>query len=196
MWRALTCRCAIWSHCGHSLLAAALLCLEARLLLPGLDLGRGCVLIGKITVAVPSCGTRIVAHVHAVIVGVGVPALRFSPPEISTACSILSDMGMNGGGGGGGFQRYGNADNLSPEDIFEMFFNGGVPGGFSTRRGGVRFYRAGGGGGGGQRGGNRGNGDGDDGAGRFIHLLQLLPLLLLLFVALFNFSGNEEPMFR
>jgi hypothetical protein len=27
-------------------------------------------------------------------------------------------------------------------------------------------------------------------------MLQLVPLLLLLFVALFNMSGNEEPIFR
>lgn len=134
-------------------------------------------------------------------------ALKFHPdkcgaPEadeafkaVSTAYAVLSDpqkraaydqygdedgpqaAAARGGGGGHGFHH---AD-VSPEEIFNMFFNmhgmnGGGPG-FRVYRAGPNYHRAP------QR---------DREPGFFQSAMQILPLLLLLFLSLFSFPSEYE----
>jgi len=131
----------------------------------------------------------------------------------------------NRGGGGGNaaaaanmarhFRRGGGAQEVSPEDIFNMFFGGGMPGGvrggvhrgpggFHVYSNGFGFGGAGAGGGGmpqggafrgGQRAGPQGQQQQQqrqqpEVAG-FGQLLQLLPLILIMLLSFFNFGGDE-----
>jgi len=107
-----------------------------------------------------------------------------------------------GGGGGAGMRRHGgggmgpgvhfNGQNVNPEDIFNMFFGGGMPGGVHFNAGGMP--RGGFSGFGGQpRPGQRQNPNaqqqGEEGGGARA-LLQLLPVLLLFVLSFFNVPGE------
>jgi DnaJ family protein B protein 12 len=100
-------------------------------------------------------------------------------------------------GGGAGM----NPQNMSPEDIFNMFFSGGMPAGAGGAGGpGFRVYTNG-------FGGNQGFGAGarrrpqhqaggaaqeqDGGGGGLGQLMQLLPLLLLFLMSFFNMPGQD-----
>ena len=97
-----------------------------------------------------------------------------------------------GGGGRGGFNM--NGHEVSPEELFEMFFNGG---GMRGRRGGMHSFHFGGGGMprhaqnfNHREGGTEGaTGAGQRGAGGFMQMLQILPLILL-FVMSFGGFGS------
>lgn len=152
------------------------------------------------------------------------PAL---PAGIGAAFAILSDAdkrahydrygeedavgaaGAGGGGGGGGrdesrsrhYARY--EEEISPEDIFNMFFGGGFPQGDTIFSDGRNTYRMRRGGGFGQRGqqhpaghmhARRGEQGGDDAtpvAGqRFLQLMQLLPIIILVLFTLLSFGSG------
>ncbi|CAM9814223.1 unnamed protein product [Pylaiella littoralis] len=142
----------------------------------------------------------------------GAPQAHEAFQAIGTAFAVLSDedkrahydrygdddgpQGIGGGGGGGGpfgraAHQYRGAE-VSPEDIFNMFF--GQPAGPRRRRGGggvqfnTRVYRAGGG----------ANGGGVDGAGQqgasLMNLVSILGAGFLMLFTLFG-SGPEEAPF-
>jgi DnaJ family protein B protein 12 len=113
----------------------------------------------------------------------------------------------NNGGGGGGFRRHGgggvhfNGQEVNPEDIFNMFFGGGMPGGVHMNMGGMpggfRVYSTGFGGmprGGGF--GQRHYQQQQQQQQQQHHqsglnaLFQILPVLLLFAMSFFNFPGE------
>ena len=109
----------------------------------------------------------------------------------------------NRGGGGGGMRRANfNGQEVSPEDIFNMFFGGGMPpgaGGFGGP--GVRVYSTGFGPGfafGGMNGMHpnmrqqrqRQQQQQQQDPGFFGQLMQFLPLLLILVLSFFNMPGD------
>jgi DnaJ homolog subfamily B member 12 len=111
------------------------------------------------------------------------------------------DDSVAGGGGGGGFGGgHGgfnmNGQEVSPEELFEMFFRGGMGGpGMRART----FHFGGGRGGGGMRGGRAGREEAPDdrerrggGGGGFMQILQLLPILLLF---LMSFGGSSSSSY-
>lgn len=110
----------------------------------------------------------------------------------------------NSGGGGGGFRRHGgggvhfNGQEVNPEDIFNMFFGGGMPGGVHMNMGGMpggfRVYSTGFGGmpragGFGQRHYQQQQQQQQHQSG-LNALFQLLPVLLLFAMSFFNFPGE------
>jgi len=101
----------------------------------------------------------------------------------------------NGGGGGGGFGGR-NPNDLSPEDLMNMFFGGGMRGGFGGP--GFRTYHFGGNAR--RRAPQRQNeddreeqqqGNGNQGGG-FNQIFQLLPMILLLLSMTGFFSGGTS----
>ena len=112
----------------------------------------------------------------------------------------------NRGGGGGNMARHfrhgrGGAQEVSPEDIFNMFFGGGAPGGGMHRGpGGFHVYSNGFGfGGGGMPQGFRGQRQGPGQqqqqqqqaqGGGFGQLIQLMPLILIMLLSFFNFNDS------
>ncbi|CAM9389295.1 unnamed protein product [Scytosiphon promiscuus] len=139
----------------------------------------------------------------------GAPQAHEAFQAIGTAFATLSDgdkrahydrygdddgpQGIGGGGGGGPFGRtnhYHHTD-VSPEDIFNMFF--GQPPGARRRQGGgapfnTRVYRAGGGANGAA--GNRGAQEGASG----MNVMTLLGVIALMFFTLFG-GGPQEAAF-
>mmetsp|Transcript_36208 Transcript_36208/g.46088 ORF Transcript_36208/g.46088 Transcript_36208/m.46088 type:complete len:374 (-) Transcript_36208:260-1381(-) len=136
-------------------------------------------------------------------------ALKFHPDKnkapssgeafklIGQAYGVLSDSekkanydryGDDDGGGMGGerYRRYHYEDDISPEDIFNMFF--GVPPS-RMRRGGSNFhvYRAGGF----PR--QQGQGGSGGGIGQF---LQMLPLLALMLFSFFSYPTQQDPLYQ
>jgi len=103
----------------------------------------------------------------------------------------------HGGGGGRGGVNF-NGQDVNPEDIFNMFFGGGMPGGFQGgggMPGGFRVYSTGFGGQ--QRGAGRGRQQQPGGQQAqqaapnvMAQLVQLLPLLVLFFLSFFNFGDQ------
>lgn len=106
----------------------------------------------------------------------------------------------NRGGGGGGFRPghggggvHFNGQEVNPEDIFNMFFGGGMPGGVHMNMGGMpggfRMYSTGFGGmPHGARRGQRQQAPQQTGLGA---LFQLLPVLLLFAMSFFNLPGEN-----
>ncbi|KAJ1424575.1 DnaJ domain-containing protein [Ochromonadaceae sp. CCMP2298] len=97
--------------------------------------------------------------------------------------------GMGGGGGGGmhgfrGFHTHGNMHEVSPEDLFNMFFSGqGSRGrGFRPQQRQPQQQQ-------------QQQGQGDTQQGSFFTLFQLLPVLLMLFMSLSSFSSPSSPAF-
>lgn len=108
----------------------------------------------------------------------------------------------SGGGGPGGFPFRGGGQEVSPEEIFNMFFQGAGPG-FQAHfgRGGFNSFYFGGPGGGSanarrraqqeyqqQQGRNNQNGQSPN---IFQTILQFLPIILMLFMTLSNYSGSS-----
>lgn len=94
-----------------------------------------------------------------------------------------------GGGGGGGNPFHMNGRQMHPEDIFNMFFEGQRGGGFGG--GNFRTFNFGGPAGGRQRGFARDQDqDNEGGSNRAMGLLQILPMLLLLFLSMGGFGSN------
>lgn len=108
------------------------------------------------------------------------------------------DPDNRGGGGGGGHRGRGahfNGQEVNPEDIFNMFFGGGMPGGVHMNMGGMpggfRVYSNGFGGarrGGGMPGQQRQRQQEQQGG--LGALFQLLPILLLFAMSFFNLPGE------
>lgn len=110
----------------------------------------------------------------------------------------------NRGGAGGGMGRHGgvhfNGQEVNPEDIFNMFFGGGMPGGVHFQGGGMpggfRVYSTGFGPMGGMhmggmpRRGQRQQQQQQQPVNGFMQLLQLLPVLLLFAMSFFNMGGE------
>jgi DnaJ family protein B protein 12 len=108
--------------------------------------------------------------------------------------------GMRPAGGGGGGMHFRPGQEVNPEDIFNMFFGGGMPtGGMRTGGGpGVHFYSNGFGNGFGgvprqrapraQPAGQRRQ---DDEAFNFGNLVQLLPFLMILILSFFNMKNDS-----
>jgi len=103
-----------------------------------------------------------------------------------------------GGGGGGGHRGRGahfNGQEVNPEDIFNMFFGGGMPGGVNMNMGGMpggfRVYSNGFGGA--RRGGampGQQQQRQQEQQGGLGALFQLLPILLLFAMSFFNLPGE------
>ncbi|CAM9795311.1 unnamed protein product, partial [Hapterophycus canaliculatus] len=135
----------------------------------------------------------------------GAPQAHEAFQAIGTAFATLSDgdkrahydrygdddgpQGIGGGGGGVPFGRthHHHGAELSPEDIFNMFF--GQPPGARRRQGGfnTRVYRAGGGANGAA--GNRGAQEGASG----MNLMTLLGVIALMFFTLFAGGPQDAP---
>mmetsp|Transcript_13795 Transcript_13795/g.22974 ORF Transcript_13795/g.22974 Transcript_13795/m.22974 type:complete len:430 (-) Transcript_13795:366-1655(-) len=155
------------------------------------------------------------------------PSAEAAFKAVSTAFDVLSDpskrelydqvghenaedqMRQSGGGAGGpggmhgfrGFRTHGNMQEVSPEELFNMFFQGAGPG-FRAQFGGGRPR-------GGGRGGGRGRGGGAAGAGGYEdaqqdqqggsmiqNLFQFLPVLLMLLMSFSSFSGSgNQPQY-
>lgn len=100
----------------------------------------------------------------------------------------------NRGGGGarhGGAGVHFNGQEVNPEDIFNMFFGGGMPGGFQAggMPGGFRVYSTGFGGMPRQQ--QRGAQQAQQQAPNvFAQLINLLPVLVLMFLSFFNFGDQ------
>ena len=112
------------------------------------------------------------------------------------------DPDNRGGGGGGGMRPGGvhfQGQEVNPEEIFNMFFGGGMPGGGIHHfggPGGFRVYSTGFGPGfafgGMPRRQQQAQQEQQETGSLFAQLLQLLPLLLILLMSFFNFPG-ETP---
>ncbi|CAM9817956.1 unnamed protein product, partial [Heterosigma akashiwo] len=116
-----------------------------------------------------------------------------SDPEKKANYDRFGDEDAGQSGGPSAYrQRYHYEDDISPEDIFNMFF--GVPPS-RMRRGGSNFhvYRAGGMGG---RGGGGGGGQAGQQQGGFQQLVQMLPIIALMFFSLFSFPSQSEPLYQ
>lgn len=108
-----------------------------------------------------------------------------------------------GGGGGGGFARRGGGvhmrpgQEVSPEEIFNMFFGGGMPGAHVYRAGfgpGVHFARGGGGFAARPRAARRGGqADTDPEAPGLGILLQFLPIILIAALSFLKFNDGDMP---
>mmetsp|Transcript_24875 Transcript_24875/g.30572 ORF Transcript_24875/g.30572 Transcript_24875/m.30572 type:complete len:444 (-) Transcript_24875:46-1377(-) len=100
-------------------------------------------------------------------------------------------------GGGGGARRgpggvHFHGQDVNPEDIFNMFFGGGMPGGVHFNAGpGFRAYSNGFGGMPRQRGGPQGRPQQQQEGGGLMQLMQLLPILLLFAFSFFNSMPGE-----
>lgn len=103
---------------------------------------------------------------------------------------------MRPGGGGGGV-HFRPGQEVSPEEIFNMFFGGGMPGGVHMRGGpGMHFYSNFGGPG--MRGGQFGRrppgqqqANQQEQAPGLSNLLQFLPFFLILALSFFNNMGDS-----
>ena len=110
------------------------------------------------------------------------------------------DPDNRGGGGGGGMGRNGqnmnfNGQEVSPEDLFNMFFGGGMPGGMAGgARGfggpGFRVHTTGGFGGRQPRRPGQQQGQPQQAQAGLQQILQLLPLIMLFLLSFFNFPGE------
>ncbi|KAL7541130.1 hypothetical protein ACHAXR_012043 [Thalassiosira sp. AJA248-18] len=108
--------------------------------------------------------------------------------------------GMRRGGGRGGNMHFHGQD-VSPEDIFNMFFGGGMPGGAGGMGGpGVRVYSSGFGGGPGMAFGGmhqraqqqqRQRQQQQQPDGFWGQLTQFLPLLLIMMISFLNMPGDD-----
>jgi DnaJ family protein B protein 12 len=144
-------------------------------------------------------------HSDEAFKAVGLAYATLSDPQKRTIYdqSGEEDPDNRGGGmrpAGGGGMHFRPGQDVNPEDIFNMFFGGGMPTGGMRRGGGpgVHFYSTGFGNGfggvprqrapRGQPGGQRRQ---EDEAPNFGNLVQLLPFLLILILSFFNMRNES-----
>lgn len=136
--------------------------------------------------------------------------------QIGATHAAESQMGGSGGGGGGaaaaqaaafaqmfggrgGMRGGGGVHEVSPEDLFNMFFQGGMGGGRAGFR--THTFNMGGNGGGQrrqQRGGGNGREDQGEAAAPFLQsILQFLPIILMILLSFSSFSSNSysQPVY-
>jgi DnaJ family protein B protein 12 len=144
---------------------------------------------------------------------VGLAYATLSDPQKKVIYDQSGEEDPDNRGGGGGMRRHGGmhfrpGDEVSPEDIFNMFFGGGMPGGMggSMHRGpgGMHFYSNFGGGG--MNGfarahqqqqqrrrapaGQAQRPQNDDAPPGLASMMQLLPFLLILALSFFNMNDG------
>ncbi len=113
------------------------------------------------------------------------------------------NRGGGGGGGGGGPAAHFHGQDVSPEDIFNMFFGGGMPGMHNMRGGAPGFHVYTNGFGNGFAGGGfpgthfRHQRAQQDAAGRepvsgIGPWIQLIPLFLIMLLSFFNFNDHQQ----
>lgn len=133
---------------------------------------------------------------------VGLAYATLSDSQKRTIYDRYGDEDPDNRGGGGGARPgnvHFNGQEVNPEDIFNMFFGGGMPGGvhMGGMPGGFRVYSTGFGPGGGfggrmprqqQRQRGQRQQQEEEPPNVFYQLINLLPLLLLLMMSFFNFG--------
>ena len=115
-----------------------------------------------------------------------------SDPQKRAHYDAYGEDEPNGGGGGGGmrYQRqYQREEDLSPEDVFNMFFNGGMGVGGGMPRRTYTYRRQ-------ARPQYQGGQGGDESIGSiFSQFAHFLPLILLLLFGLMSAPGGDEQVF-
>lgn len=148
---------------------------------------------------------------------VGLAYATLSDPQKKAIYDRYGDEDPDNRGGGSGGMRHRGAggmqfrpgEEVSPEDIFNMFFGGGMPGGGGSMHrgpGGMHFYSNFGGGPGGfartqqqqqqrrQRGPAQQGQPQDNTPPGLASLMQLLPFLLIMLLSFLNMSDNSSPV--
>jgi DnaJ homolog subfamily B member 12 len=107
------------------------------------------------------------------------------------------DPDNRGGGGNNMARHFRRGQEPTPEDIFNMFFGGGMPAAGMNRHGGFHVYTNGFGGGmpqGGFRGGRRQGEQQPEEVGQasFANFIQLLPLIVIMLLSFFGSSFDSS----
>jgi len=125
-----------------------------------------------------------------------------SEPEKKRQYDLYGDEepARSRGGGRHGFYEYedpshGFQGDMTAEEIFNMFFGGGMPGSSVYVRRGGRWHRQGHGGGEQQGGHSHGNNHHGDTSG-FSAIFQLMPILLLILVSMLSSLLVSDPLYN
>merc|ERR1719225_578449 len=105
-----------------------------------------------------------------------------------------------GGGGRHGFYEYedpshGLQGDMTAEEIFNMFFGGGMPGSSVYVRRGGRWHRHGGGGGDSHHGQHHHSSSQYENSTNFSAIFQLMPILLLILVSMLSSLLVSDPLY-
>lgn len=132
---------------------------------------------------------------------VGLAYATLSDPQKRAVYDRYGDEDPDNRGSSAGPGRHGNVhfngQEMSPEDLFNMFFGGGMPAGGGARGfggPGFRMYTNGFGpgfAGGGMPRGGRGQGQREAEQPGLMSLFQFLPIILLFLLSFFNFPGGD-----